>query len=30
MALGTWQGVYVSEHHRRPHLRQIALHLITD
>ena len=24
-ALGTWQGVYLFEHRRRPHLRQIAV-----
>jgi secondary thiamine-phosphate synthase enzyme len=28
LALGTWQGIYVFEHRRRPHQRQIALHLI--
>lgn len=26
--LGTWQGVYLFEHRRAPHTRQIALHLI--
>lgn len=26
--LGTWQGVYLFEHRRRPHRRTIALHLI--
>jgi secondary thiamine-phosphate synthase enzyme len=30
MALGTWQGVYLFEHRRRPHTRQIALHLLYD
>jgi secondary thiamine-phosphate synthase enzyme len=30
MALGTWQGVYLFEHRRRPHVRQIVLHLIAD
>ena len=25
LALGTWQGVYLFEHRRRPHARQIAL-----
>ena len=28
LALGTWQGVYLFEHRRRPHRRQLALHLI--
>jgi secondary thiamine-phosphate synthase enzyme len=28
LALGTWQGIYLFEHRRRPHQRQIALHLI--
>jgi secondary thiamine-phosphate synthase enzyme len=27
-ALGTWQGVYLFEHRRQPHQRQIVLHLI--
>jgi secondary thiamine-phosphate synthase enzyme len=26
--LGTWQGIYLFEHRRRPHRREIALHLI--
>lgn len=30
MRLGTWQGVYLFEHRRRPHRREIALHLIGD
>jgi secondary thiamine-phosphate synthase enzyme len=29
-ALGTWQGVYLFEHRRRPHRRQIVLHLFGD
>ena len=29
-ALGTWQGVYLFEHRRAPHRRQIALHLIGE
>lgn len=29
-ALGTWQGVYLFEHRRAPHRRQIALHLLGD
>ena len=28
MALGTWQGVYLFEHRRAPHRREIVLHLI--
>jgi secondary thiamine-phosphate synthase enzyme len=28
LALGTWQGIYLFEHRRRPHAREIALHLI--
>jgi len=27
MALGTWQGIYLVEHRRLPHRRQVALHL---
>jgi secondary thiamine-phosphate synthase enzyme len=27
-ALGTWQGVFLVEHRRRPQRREIALHLI--
>ena len=30
MALGTWQGIYLFEHRRRGHAREIALHLIGD
>ena len=30
LALGTWQGVYLFEHRRAPHGRQIALHLIGE
>ena len=30
MALGTWQGVYLFEHRRRPHRREVALHLIGE
>ncbi|MCE2574609.1 secondary thiamine-phosphate synthase enzyme YjbQ [Komagataeibacter sp. FNDCR2] len=26
--LGTWQGLYLFEHRRRPHRREIVLHLI--
>ena len=28
MALGTWQGIYLFEHRRRPHRRELVLHLI--
>ena len=28
LMLGTWQGVFVCEHRRRPHRRELALHLI--
>ena len=27
LALGTWQGLYLFEHRRRPHRRTLALHL---
>jgi secondary thiamine-phosphate synthase enzyme len=27
MALGTWQGIYLFEHRRRPHTRRLVLHL---
>ncbi|HEX4740350.1 MAG TPA: secondary thiamine-phosphate synthase enzyme YjbQ [Caulobacteraceae bacterium] len=30
MTLGTWQGVYLFEHRRAPHRREIVLHLIGD
>jgi secondary thiamine-phosphate synthase enzyme len=30
LALGTWQGIYVFEHRRAPHRREIALHLIGE
>ncbi|MGY4394932.1 secondary thiamine-phosphate synthase enzyme [Sphingomonas sp. UYAg733] len=30
LMLGTWQGIYLFEHRRRPHRRSIALHLIGD
>ena len=29
-ALGTWQGIYLYEHRRRPHTRRIAVHLIGE
>ena len=28
LLLGTWQGIYLFEHRRRPHRRTIVLHLI--
>jgi thiamine phosphate synthase YjbQ (UPF0047 family) len=28
LALGTWQGVYVAEHRRRPHRREIVLQFV--
>jgi secondary thiamine-phosphate synthase enzyme len=28
LALGTWQAIYLFEHRRAPHDRQIALHLM--
>jgi len=30
MMLGTWQGIYLFEHRRRPHRREIALHLLGE
>ena len=30
LALGTWQGLYLFEHRRRPHRRSVALHLIGE
>ena len=30
LALGTWQGIYLFEHRRAPHRRQIALHLVGE
>lgn len=29
-ALATWQGVFVLEHRRSPHRREVVLHLIGD
>jgi secondary thiamine-phosphate synthase enzyme len=26
--LGTWQGIYLFEHRRAPHRREVALHFI--
>ena len=28
--LGTWQGIYLYEHRRRGHLREVVLHLLGD
>ena len=28
LALGTWQGVYLFEHRRAPHQREVAAHLL--
>ena len=28
LALGTWQGIYLFEHRRRPQRRQLVLHVI--
>jgi secondary thiamine-phosphate synthase enzyme len=30
LALGTWQGIYMFEHRRAPHNREIAVHLIGE
>jgi len=30
LVLGTWQAIYLYEHRRRAHQRQIALHLIGE
>jgi secondary thiamine-phosphate synthase enzyme len=30
MTLGTWQGIYLFEHRRRPHQRELAAHFIGD
>ena len=30
LALGTWQGIYLFEHRRKPHAREIAVHLIGE
>lgn len=29
-AFGTWQGIYLYEHRRRPHRREVILHIIGD
>lgn len=28
--LGTWQGIYLFEHRRRPHRREVVLHILGD
>lgn len=28
LGLGTWQGIYLFEHRRRPHRRQVLLHCL--
>ena len=30
MVLGTWQGIYLFEHRRAPHRREIVLHVIGE
>jgi secondary thiamine-phosphate synthase enzyme len=30
MVLGTWQGIYLFEHRKAPHQRQIVLQILTD
>jgi secondary thiamine-phosphate synthase enzyme len=30
LALGSWQGIFLFEHRRRPHRRSIALHLLGE
>jgi secondary thiamine-phosphate synthase enzyme len=30
LTLGTWQGIYLFEHRRRPHSRTLAMHLLGD
>lgn len=30
LRLGTWQGIYVYEHRRTPHRRELALHYLGD
>jgi secondary thiamine-phosphate synthase enzyme len=29
-ALGQWQGIYLFEHRRQPHRRQVALHILGE
>jgi len=30
MVLGTWQGVYLIEHRRAPHLREVVVHYVGE
>ena len=30
LTLGTWQGIYLFEHRRRPHTRTIVVHIVGD
>lgn len=30
LLLGTWQGIYVVEHRREPHRRELVLHLVGE
>jgi secondary thiamine-phosphate synthase enzyme len=30
LALGTWQGIYLFEHRRAPHTRELVLHLLGE
>ena len=30
LSLGTWQGIFLFEHRRAPHRREVALHLIGE
>jgi thiamine phosphate synthase YjbQ (UPF0047 family) len=30
LLLGTWQGIYLFEHRRAPHRREIVLHVIGE
>ncbi|MGH6952069.1 MAG: secondary thiamine-phosphate synthase enzyme YjbQ [Vitreimonas sp.] len=30
LLLGTWQGIYLFEHRRAPHTREVALHFIGE
>lgn len=30
MLLGTWQGIYLIEHRRAPHRREVVLHLLAS
>jgi secondary thiamine-phosphate synthase enzyme len=30
LVLGTWQGIYLWEHRRRPHRREVAVHLVGE